>query len=367
MATIQVGVGRIYNALGCEVENSEKVDMKFVFDRLEVYATLGPDLRHIILTSTIAPPKPIGVGEGEYQTRVLPRKFPSTDIFPADQYFEIEVVDTLEIEEELNTRVRDGDIPARDIVFSMINERKDRYKSALDFIGGMLGLKLHYMLVRQLIIEQRYIYLGKRGQALSNNMSLSILPIYKINLNSDYWKANLTPQFQKAIGNANIEAMGQTLAWLIRGWSADDLILKFVCFFTALERVIPAAPHMTALWSERRDKVLEELKVHRSTAWSEDIFAFIDELRPPPISIVDRFKSWAGSVRIKGWELDIYGFRKFLRMRNLLLHRGEDRIDFKVRLDEEDLRYIEDMAERYVSLSLFGDAEVYPSKERPTN
>ncbi len=67
-----------------------------------------------------------------------------------------------------------------------------------------------------------------------------------------------------------------------------------------------------------------------------------------------------------GWENDIIAFRKFNRIRNSLVHQGNSNLDLQVPVSEDEVRQLEDLAERYVSLALFGDGRVYTSQYRPS-
>ena len=71
----------------------------------------------------------------------------------------------------------------------------------------------------------------------------------------------------------------------------------------------------------------------------------------------------AGKAGFADWEADVSAFRKFNRIRNDLLHRGEDRIELQVDVGEET-RQLEDLLERYICFALFQNMDVYQSSWR---
>jgi hypothetical protein len=76
-----------------------------------------------------------------------------------------------------------------------------------------------------------------------------------------------------------------------------------------------------------------------------------------------RFEALASHWRIPGWRSDIEAFLRFKRMRDFLLHRGDTEISHRLTLGDE-VRSLSDLVERYVSLAIFGHAQVYESRWR---
>lgn len=58
-------------------------------------------------------------------------------------------------------------------------------------------------------------------------------------------------------------------------------------------------------------------------------------------------------------------FRKFNRLRNGLIHRGDPKVRFHVTVGDDEAAELSDLVERYISLRLFGDMAVYKSRWRP--
>jgi len=60
----------------------------------------------------------------------------------------------------------------------------------------------------------------------------------------------------------------------------------------------------------------------------------------------------------------VKAFKKFNRMRNLLLHTGNKRLSTHIDF-EQNSRTLEDLVERYVALEIVGNPTVYQSRHRP--
>jgi predicted fused transcriptional regulator/phosphomethylpyrimidine kinase len=93
---------------------------------------------------------------------------------------------------------------------------------------------------------------------------------------------------------------------------------------------------------------------------------FVTELRFQSPSIISRFETWAAQAALPGWAQDVAAFKQFQKMRNSLVHAGRKGFEPRVTVGKKDVRTLEDITERYVSLALFGDANIYQSRKRPT-
>ena len=162
------------------------------------------------------------------------------------------------------------------------------------------------------------------------------------------------------------EKASEVLAWLLRAWSAEDPVLKFVSLFTPLESVMPPMPpdKKAKEFKENRDKIFSLIRDHADGLDKANLRMLVKDVPSPPLA--KRFENWASSAILPGWENDIVAFNKFSGMSNSLLHRGEPDVKFEVDILPDDVRTLEDITERYVSLALFGDANVYKSKRVAT-
>ena len=69
-------------------------------------------------------------------------------------------------------------------------------------------------------------------------------------------------------------------------------------------------------------------------------------------------------LSLPDWEDDVTTFKRFNKLRNLLFHIGKPGMEYHVEKELEDMSVLEDLSERYVSLALFGDSNVYKSSYR---
>ena len=152
----------------------------------------------------------------------------------------------------------------------------------------------------------------------------------------------------------------EVLAWLLRAWAAEDPVLEFVSLFIPLERVIPPLPPMgKEAWDQKRNAILAILEKEASAQDRNELSKFLQTLRPSSPSLARRFKEWATDAALPGWTQDVEAFEKFQKMRNSLVHRGDRSVKSHITVAEDDVRTLEDIAARYVSLALFGNANVY--------
>ncbi len=74
---------------------------------------------------------------------------------------------------------------------------------------------------------------------------------------------------------------------------------------------------------------------------------------------------FAEDAKMPGWENDIQAFKKFNRIRNSLIHRGDPKVKIHVSVGAEETQALEDLTERYVNYYLFQDTAVYQSRFLP--
>lgn len=150
----------------------------------------------------------------------------------------------------------------------------------------------------------------------------------------------------------------------LRAWRERDPAAKFLYLFIPLEAILPSNNELAA------ESIMEleslEALVRNSEATDKDnLLAFLSAAKTkfaPTLSA--RFEDFARRAAIPGWELDVQAFRKFNRMRNLLLHAGDKKVRSHINF-EDNSRTLEDLVERYVSVALLGTPDVYQTRHRP--
>jgi hypothetical protein len=158
-----------------------------------------------------------------------------------------------------------------------------------------------------------------------------------------------------------MDKASEILGWLLRAWAANDSVLKFISLFTPLESVIPKIPRESKEFAKNKNKLLHIIKENCKDQDQKSLTKLVKELQASPPSLAKRFENWASNAALKGWENDIKAFNRFSRMRNVLLHQAHAEVEFKVVVTPKDVLTLEDIAERYISLALFANANIYRS------
>ncbi len=117
--------------------------------------------------------------------------------------------------------------------------------------------------------------------------------------------------------------------------------------------------------AHKKIELLEELVNKMNSDNKDELLSFLDVTRNkygPNLNA--RFEEFSRKSGIPGWEKDVEVFRKFNRMRNLLVHAGRKNISTHINIAEET-RTLEDLVERYLCVAFLGGHEVYHSRWRP--
>ena len=134
--------------------------------------------------------------------------------------------------------------------------------------------------------------------------------------------------------------------------------------FIPLEAVIQSTPELAAE-AVRELNAIKEIVEQSGSKDKAELISFIDRTKTkfnPTLNA--RFEELAKKHALPGWELDVEAFKKFNRMRNLLLHMGNKRLSTHINF-EQNTRTLEDLVERYVALEIVGTPTVYQSSHRP--
>ena len=363
MEKVKVGVGRLYNAKACTILGGKEFSCRFILGNIEVLATIGPNMRHLVMALKIYPAYPKDKKPSEHITRERVYEYPSPDIFPSDVYLELVATQMIDVKDDLAKAYFDKDLKARNKILEIAKQGEPAFKKALDYVAGILGLRLHYLLVSIPIIEQLYAY-RKKGDPYSLVSKHKITVTDSYNLDIKEFVRTAKERLPNLVRGWKVDKASEILAWLLRAWVTEDSALKFVSLFTALECVIPSLKEENNLnkLKKNRKKILSLVKEHVNGQEQRELIKLVSGFQISAPSLANRFEKWASIAELPGWESDILAFKRFSRMRNFLLHAGEEIFELKINITPNDVRTLEDLTERYVSLALFGDAKVYKSK-----
>jgi len=145
-------------------------------------------------------------------------------------------------------------------------------------------------------------------------------------------------------------------SWLVRAWNERDNVLKFVSLFIPLEIAtagIKGAPRVP-------EHVLKELRriVDENSVGDETLLAHLNSLigNQANLSLIDRFEILAKKVQPNCWEDDVAAFKKFNKMRNNLVHRGDKTTSQLVTVGKEQVIDLQILVEKYLLWKLVNES-----------
>lgn len=289
--------------------------------------------------------------------------------YPRHFFTEICCSKLVQIPEDVSIAFRAKDPKGHDELLRLAQQDANRFTTAADLISGTIGLRFHRQFVLE-IINENFFALRSDDDYAFTQASPGLELLEGIALNPKGTEA--LNDLLKAIGQAPTAAHdfgASALAWLLRAWSERDTISKFMALFIPIEIVLAGqSGNLNPENLENASKIRNLIDLH-GQAETKNLLAFFNRImgqqRP---SLVSRFEEMAKAAQIEGWENDVAAFRRFNSIRNKLLHRGEQQVQLVISFGEgleEETHELEDIAERYVSWSLFRDGVVYKSQWRP--
>lgn len=367
MASVRTGYRRLYDSMGCSVVNQQPLRLVLPFGNdLEVEIYMGNKPRFGIFVETghedyLIPGVQTTLGQYTYHADATQSAYPRTF------FTEIVCSQVLQVTDEVFEAFNRSDQAAGQELLTTARARSDEYNMVLDLLSGVIGLRFHPQFILKLLNENAVAF--HNDQHFRENAGSSVQVLEDICL----LEAGITtmhelfPSIGKASGKV-VQTGSRVLHWLIRAWAERDIISKFNALFIPLEMVLEGV--QGELPEDQRRQV-EKLQTLIETYGGEDeekaglralLGRLVKSQRP---SLIDRFNLFAEQAKLPGWKNDIQAFKKFNRIRNNLLHRGDPNIRIHVSVGEEEMLALEDLTERYVNYFLFHDTVVYQSRFLP--
>ncbi len=172
-------------------------------------------------------------------------------------------------------------------------------------------------------------------------------------------------------------------------WGEQDDINRFIALFLPLELLLagqsptdPDVSNTSDVTSRQLRGILKQLIHKHGGQNSSALRDYLANLEPKRPALLARFTAYAQKVGLPTWESDVAKFNRFNRMRNDLFHgRGLSAFDHetfeptteapllgKLNVEtaklQQALRSLTDLTERYVSQAVFGDTNIYLSRDR---
>lgn len=289
--------------------------------------------------------------------------FSANSEYEAPSFLELAVGRPKEITQQEFVMLKDNDKVVRETLLKEANAHLEMSEHLLDVFSGVLGLRIHRQFVLKPLVENCFI--SGEFEAVSTLAGPAVEMLESVEANP-----NTGPYIEKLLeGMTNLpeESLlkgGAVLHWLLRAWRERDAVTKFMYLFVPLEAVLQSSAELVAD-PEAHLESLEALVKSSNVLNKDALLGFLGRAKTkfgPTLGA--RFEEFARRAGISGWEVDVKAFKKFNRMRNLLLHAGDKRVRGHINF-EENTRTLEDLVERYVSVALLGSSDVYPSRWRP--
>jgi hypothetical protein len=359
MATERIGYRRLYDAIGCSLTDRHETEFALEFaDGVHASVYLGPRPRFGIALMENTKYAFIG-GQGGLLTVSFHRDA-SQSGYPRGFFLEVFCWREVEVSQEMADRFRSQDQAAAEELLRFADEEEEGLKAVADVVSGALSLRLHRQFAMELLNENTIACRGDDDFAYRVR-SPDIETLESVGLGAaTIVEASLA--LSKMAGSGLSPKQLNSLHWLMKGWAERDEVAKFMAFFISLEVVLDAYNVGLDPVTKKCAKKIRQLIQGCDDEDKSALHSFFDHLssqyRP---SLKSRFEKMASEANMVSREADVQAFARFYQMRNSLVHGGEQRVRMAVRIEDEDVRFLEDLAERYVCWDLFGDGQVYRS------
>jgi hypothetical protein len=355
----RIGYRYLFDSKGCSLSNHDEVTINLIVSekyKLQIY--FGPKPQYgIQLVSDNAkyfvPGTTVPLGKVEFKN----------DSYESSKYgpffFEIAV------STEADVGVSDESITHNHLL-KHAEKRRDEFKSVIHLVAGIIGLRFHRQFVLELVNENALAWKGKVPAKGFAGPALELLELLSLNDNG----INQIKALEKPLISLPIDELQKyslIFHWLLRAWSERDNLYSFVALFIPLECVLSMLSDSKMSTEDKSyAKSLRMLVKKHAGNQSEELRSFLDKLvQNLSPTLNERFADLAKAAHMQGWEEDIEAFKKFNRMRNILLHEAGKDIKQRLTIGKEEVRTLSDLVERYVNYFLFKDDKVYRSQRRP--
>ncbi len=268
-----------------------------------------------------------------------------------------------EISDELFAAFYRNDQEASQELLKRAETHEDDFNIVMDFLCGVLGLRFHPQFIQELLNENFVAFHNEQRAYNHPGSSAQLLDSIQLNQTGMDIISQMFPELGKVEPKV-AQKSGKILGWLVRAWAERDIIAKFNALFIPLEMILDGVSGALSEDLSSHIQALQDFIQAQGGEETERLTLALREvagkIRP---SLIDRFNVFAEEAKMPGWENDKTAFKKFNRIRNNLLHRGDPNVKIHVSVGEveEEVQALEDLTERYVNYYLFGDTNVYQS------
>jgi len=355
----RIGYRYLFDSKGCSLSNrKELLTTLNVSGKYNATIYFGAKPRHGIhivsgCSRYFIPGTPCALGTSEIRSEVDS----SSEYGP----FFLEV----EVSTEADDVSSDGGTPGNHLL-RQAETRRDEFRNVIHFIAGIIGLRFHRQLVLEPLNRNALAWEGAlvhRGYAHPAIENLEAIPLNE--RCTEYLEA-LGGQFA-SLPIDWLKRYGTVFHWLLRAWHERDNAYTFIDLFVSLESLLNVVSDTRMSDEDKRHaKCIRTLIEKHACEGTEDLQRFfaksVQRLRP---TLDETFNDLAMAAKLQGWEADVEAFRKFKRMRNILVHAGDEGVQQELVVGDAEVRTLSDLVERYVNHVLFRDDNLYRSRWRP--
>jgi hypothetical protein len=254
-------------------------------------------------------------------------------------------------------------IITHDLLMKQAEARRDEFKNIINLAAGITGLRFHRQFVLELLNENALAWEGQVSVKRFAGPALELLENISLNDN-DIKHIKAIGEKLKTLTHEDVQECSLVFHWLLRAWHQRDILYQFIDLFIPLECILGKSEISDE--DKHYAEHIQRLIQNHADEHSEDLRSFFDRLiRRSGPTLHERFIDLAKTAQLPGWEADIEAFRKFNRMRNVLLHGADNTVQQTLSVGEKEVRTLSDLVERYVNYFFFKDNKVYQSRWRP--
>jgi hypothetical protein len=281
----------------------------------------------------------------------------------ADCFLEVTVTVEIAVDESISNGLANNEEFAKEHLLDEAENRKEMLSQLIDTICGLIGLKFHRQFVLNPILDNSFIASGPEPIIRFVGDYVELLQPIKLTKFGLVFLETCLESLKKS-ERKHYDNASRILQWLLRAWRERDQVDKFLYLFIPLECVLGSSGEMDEE-AISNISILQGIVETSEHSAKKTLLSFLDRVQTkfgPTLS--SRFEFFAKSKKIEGWEDDVKAFKKFNRMRNLILHAGRSKAQHHLKIKGQTVT-LEDLVERYVSMALFGSTDVYQSRWRP--
>lgn len=181
MPSVQVGYRRLYDSMGCSIANQQTINLVFPFrDHLQAEVYMGNKPKFGITVETghedyLIPGTQTTFGHYSYHADATQSSYPRT-FFTEIICFRVE-----EVSDELFEAFYRDDIAAIQELLRIAETHTDEYHMVADFLGGVIGLRVHPQFIVKLLNENFVAFHDEKRPYYHAGSPVQILEAIQLN------------------------------------------------------------------------------------------------------------------------------------------------------------------------------------------